>query len=74
MSQKGVVHLLALILITAVALLLFLFLSKKLALKTLLPKKEPKVELQTQYKNPLVKESQFVNPFSRKNPFDYLTK
>lgn len=34
---------------------------------------EPNVELQTEYKNPFSKESQYVNPFSQyKNPFDNL--
>ena len=33
-------------------------------------KKEPKVELKTEYQNPFHKESQYVNPFDKyKNPF-----
>lgn len=34
------------------------------------PKREPTVELKSQYNNPFHKESQYVNPFDKyKNPF-----
>ena len=81
MNQKGVIHL-------AVPLLLFLLLAGvlivglaaigiiKLPKSVSLPgikSQEPTVTLQTQFKNPFDKGSQYTNPFSsNKNPFDSL--
>lgn len=70
MYQRGIVHLLPLILIVAVIAVGAYFVTQgKLKLPSLL-QKGPKVELQTSYENPFKKETQYVNPFETyKNPF-----
>ena len=78
-NQRGVVHLLTLL---AIGLLLGaalgLFLISKGVIKNPAPNilrisQPAQVELKADYKNPLNKASQYVNPFSEyKNPFDLL--
>lgn len=46
--------------------------SAKSASKKSSPKKEVQVGLNTQYNNPLDKNTHFANPFSQINPFDML--
>lgn len=76
-NQKGVIHLLPLLLIVALVgagILVYLGVIK-LPSESLPPaeKKEPIVSLQNQYKNPFDKDAQYLNPFSQyKNPFDTL--
>ncbi len=78
MNQKGVIALVApLLLLLIVAAVLFILISQKIIKNPLksLPgvRKEPTVSLQTQYQNPFDKNAQYVNPFaSYKNPFDAL--
>lgn len=73
--RKGVVHhtgLIIIVIIAVWALVLYLLISKNIIkFKTPFSKKEPsKVQLQTEYKNPFNKDTQFVNPFDKtKNPF-----
>lgn len=70
--NKGIIHLLPLFFLAAVAVGVYLVVRSG-GLQNILPQKEPEVSLQTEYKNPLTKESQYVNPFSQyKNPFDAL--
>lgn len=69
MSQRGVIHLLPLVLIVVVVGL-GIFLFTKGVIKLPFGAKQPKVELKTEYKNPFDKKTQFVNPFDTyKNPF-----
>lgn len=73
MRQKGIIHLLPLevvfVLIVA-GVLVYLVTQGIIKLPSSLFQKGPKVQLQTEYKNPFKKESQFVNPFETyKNPF-----
>lgn len=78
MSEKGVVHLLPLLLVLAVLAFVGLFLVSKGLIKNPLPEalrplQRAEVKLQADYKNPLDTKSQYVNPFSDyKNPFDAL--
>lgn len=71
MNQRGVLHLLPLILIAAVVIGAILVFTGKLKVPSLpFGPKQPKVELKTEYKNPFDKKTQFVNPFDTyKNPF-----
>ena len=73
MSQRGIIHLLPLLLIVAVVgVVIFLVSQGKIKLPGLPfgQKAQPKVELKTEYKNPFNKETQYVNPFETyKNPF-----
>lgn len=77
MSQKGVAHILLLVLLLA-GLVVGVFLVSsgnplKLFSKASEKKQEPTVTLQKQYQNPFDKSAQYVNPFSSyKNPFDSL--
>jgi len=68
-NQRGIVHLLLILLIAAVVGVgIFLFATGKIKLP--FGQKSPKVELKTEYKNPFDKKTQFVNPFQKyKNPF-----
>jgi len=69
MSQKGVIHLLPLLILAVVLLGAVLFATGKLKTPSIL-KKQPTVELKTEYKNPFKQETQYVNPFETyKNPF-----
>lgn len=71
LDQKGVAHLLAILLVVAVILAAGFFILQKF--NPIKSKKQPSVSLQTQYKNPFDKNAQYVNPFaSYKNPFDAL--
>ena len=66
--KKGVVHLVAIFVIIAVAVAAYFIYTRFIAKK--LSPKQPKVELKTEYKNPFNKDTQFVNPFDKtKNPF-----
>lgn len=71
MHQRGIVHLLPLLLIAAVIIGAILVFTGKLKLPSLpFFQKGPKVELKTEYKNPFKQETQYVNPFETyKNPF-----
>ena len=77
-SQKGVIHLLAplLLLIIAVVSVVILSYLKIIKLPDFFNKipgvgsKQVAVELKKTYQNPLKKETQYVNPFQEyKNPF-----
>lgn len=69
MHQRGIVHLLPLLIIAAILVGIYLFAQGKLQLPSFLQKKA-KVELKTEYQNPFKKETQYVNPFETyKNPF-----
>ena len=68
MNQKGIIHLLPILVVLGLigAVVFFLFKDK---LNISLGKK-PKVKLEESYSNPFDKESQYVNPFETyKNPF-----
>lgn len=71
MNQKGVLHLIPLLLVAAVIIGVILIATGKLKLPSIpFLQKGPKVELKTEYKNPFKKETQYVNPFETyKNPF-----
>lgn len=71
MSQRGIIHLLPLLLIAAVVIGVILVITGKLKAPSLpFLSKQPKVELKTEYNNPFNKETQYVNPFETyKNPF-----
>lgn len=71
LDQKGVIHLLPILLVVAVLLVAGFFILQKFQSQG--GKKEASVSLQTQYKNPFDKSAQYVNPFAQyKNPFDAL--
>ena len=68
MYQKGFAHLLPLLVVLAALLLLGYYLVSKGNISVpFVPssKKEPTVELKTDYKNPFAKETQYVNPFDQ---------
>ncbi len=71
--QAGIIHLLPLLLIVALAIGAYVAISRGLIKLPSIPgigQKGPKVELKTEYKNPFKKETQYVNPFETyKNPF-----
>lgn len=71
MNQRGVLHLLPLLLIGAIIIGVILVATGKFKLPSLpFGQKGPKVELKTEYKNPFKQETQYVNPFETyKNPF-----
>ena len=71
MNQRGVLHLLPLILIAAVVIGAILVFTGKFKLPSVpFLQKGPKVGLKTEYKNPFDKKTQYVNPFETyKNPF-----
>ena len=72
-EQKGVIHLalpLLLLLIAAVAALIYFGVIQNPLKNLKLGQAGPKVDLKTDYKNPFKKETQYVNPFETyKNPF-----
>lgn len=69
MSQRGIVHLLPLLIIVVIAVVAFLLFQGKIKLPSLF-QQGPKVDLKTSYQNPFKKETQYVNPFDTyKNPF-----
>lgn len=71
LDQKGVAHLLAILLVVAALAVGGFFILQRF--NPLSSKKEPTISLQTQYKNPFDKSAQYVNPFAQyKNPFDAL--
>ena len=81
MNQKGVIALVApLLILLIIAAVFFVLISQgilKIPAKSLpglsSKGKEPTVSLQKQYQNPFDKNTQYVNPFSKsKNPFDNL--
>lgn len=72
-NQKGVIHLLPLLLILVLIGVALYFIFKD---KLNLPKtpfqtsSAPKITVKTEYKNPFKKENQYVNPFDEyKSPF-----
>lgn len=68
MRQRGIIHLLPLLLVAVV--ILGIYLLTQGLIKLPLFEKKPEVKLETKYSNPFKKESQFVNPFDQyKNPF-----
>lgn len=70
--KKGVVHLLPLLLIGALVVAFWLLAAKFVFKKKLpfLDKKDPTVQVKSEYKNPFNKSSQYVNPFDQsKSPF-----
>lgn len=69
--QKGIAHLLLILVIAVVAILGFLVATGKIKLPGNLSfEKKPTVAVKTEYENPFKKETQFVNPFQTyKNPF-----
>lgn len=70
-KSAGIAPLLLLVVVGAVLLLVYLISQGTLKLPG--AKRQPSVELQTQYQNPFEKAAQYVNPFSGyKNPFDAL--
>ena len=73
MYQKGVVHLLPLLLFFAVLAGIGVYLLMKGTAKLPSPglfEKEPTVETQSVYKNPFDENTQYVNPFDQyKSPF-----
>ncbi len=71
MYQRGIVHLLPLLLLAiAVVVVGFLVLTGKIKLPGLSLEKGPTVKVKTEYANPFKKETQYVNPFETyKNPF-----
>lgn len=69
MNQRGVIHLLPLLLILAAVAVVIYFLVKGNISVPFLQKKAS-VEIKTTYKNPFDKNTQYVNPFEKyKNPF-----
>lgn len=71
--KKGFVHLLPVIIIILITGILIYVLIQKGILKkpSLFGAKKPTVELKTEYKNPLKKNTQYANPFNDfKNPFN----
>lgn len=73
MNQRGIIHLLPLILIAAVVGgAIFLISQGKIKLPKIpfLQRQATNVELKSEYKNPFKQETQYVNPFETyKNPF-----
>ncbi len=82
MPQKGNVALIPLLLLLGVIVVAVVVLGRSgkipTSLAPLIPyaktvKKEPTVELKSEYQNPFDKSSQYTNPFSGyRNPFDAL--
>lgn len=74
--KKGTVHLTVPLIVIIAAVWVFvayLLINKGLISRPALLKKEPTVELKTQYQNPFKKETQYVNPFDQyKSPFSHL--
>lgn len=74
-SKKGFTAHTLIIVVAIIAiwgLVIWLLIAKGILKKPSIPglKKEPKVELKTEYENPFKKETQYVNPFEQtKNPF-----
>ena len=72
MNQRGLLHLLPLLLVVAIIVAVILVATGKLKVPFSIPflNQGPKVDLKTEYKNPFNKETQYVNPFDTyKNPF-----
>lgn len=71
MNQRGVLHLLPLLLIAAVIIGAILVFTGKFKLPSVpFLQKGPKVSVKSEYANPFKKETQYVNPFETyKNPF-----
>ena len=69
MNQRGVIHLLPLLLIlAAVAVAVYFVVKGNINIPFL--QKKASVEIKTTYKNPFDKNTQYVNPFEKyKNPF-----
>lgn len=69
MNQRGIIHLLPLLLIlAAVAAVIYFVVKGNINIPFL--QKKASVELKTTYKNPFDKNTQYVNPFDKyKNPF-----
>lgn len=73
MNQKGVVHLVLLLVLLIVASsvgLVYFGVIKNPLLNLPFMSQTPKVDLKTEYKNPFDQKTQYVNPFETyKNPF-----
>lgn len=72
MYQRGVIHLLPLLIVVVVVVVgIYLVVQGTIKLPSVpLLQKKPKVELKTSYENPFNKDTQYVNPFEKsKNPF-----
>lgn len=73
MNQRGIIHLLPLVLVVVlIAAGIFAFSKGFIKLPSIpfFQKQLTKVELKKDYKNPFKKETQYVNPFDTyKNPF-----
>lgn len=73
-SKRGFTAHILIIVVAIIAiwgLVIWLLIAKGIIKKPSIPgfKKEPKVELKTEYKNPFDKKTQYVNPFDKfKNP------
>lgn len=77
LNQKGIAHILFLVILLVVGIGVGLYLIKNpqiLKSRANFPgfgSKEPTVTVKTEYQNPFKKETQYVNPFqSYKNPFE----
>jgi hypothetical protein len=78
-NQKGIAHILLIILVVVIigAAVVYFILPKLGINGPSLPgvKQEPKVEVKTEYQNPLKQETQYVNPFDQyKSPLVTLKK
>ncbi len=73
MNQRGIIHLLLLLLVVAaVAVLAFAVYKGYIKIPSSVPflQSKPSIQPKTQYKNPFDKKTQYVNPFEEyKNPF-----
>lgn len=73
MNQRGIIHLLLLLLVVAViAGLVFAVYKGYIKIPSSVPflQNQPKVQPKTQYQNPFDQKTQYVNPFEEyKNPF-----
>ena len=68
-NQKGVIHLLPLLLVVIAIVAVSGFLLLKGGVKTPFKSEEPKIQLKSEYNNPFDKKSQYLNPFDPyKNP------
>jgi len=71
-TQKGIAHIVPIILILILVIVLPLLVIKFVFKKNLplISDKKPTVELKTEYSNPFEKNTQYTNPFDEfKNPF-----
>lgn len=72
MNQRGIIHLLLLLLvIAAIAVLVFAVYKGYIKVPSSIPfLQQPRMQPKTEYKNPFDQKTQYVNPFEEyKNPF-----